>query len=87
MELSAPNTTDTAEVSTFQGEVFAPEIGGRTLPQFTYERDDTLGDVRSLLRRPRFLQTFQPGTLGVEHKLDWDFLIPIFSWVLGLLEH
>lgn len=73
MEISAPKSMDTAEVSTFQGEVFAPDTGGRMQPQFTYERDDTLGDVRSLLRRPRFLQTFQPEDVDVEHALDWDF--------------
>jgi len=79
MELSAPSNTVQTETSTFQGEKFAAVNQVREDPQFSHSSEEMLGDVRNMLKRPKFVGTYNPefiGQLGDDEPifdLDWNF--------------
>lgn len=45
----------------------------REQPQFAHTDDPMLADVRNLVKRPKFLETFGPETDEPVYNLNWDF--------------
>jgi hypothetical protein len=53
--------------------MFAPVNQVRETPQFASSDDPMLADVRNLVKRPKFLETFTPGGTPPSYNLNWAF--------------